>query len=90
MRSQGSAEFTGSYGALTRGQVLIAFSESPEYLALISSQVHLTMMYMGMQRRAPDAAGFACWVSQLDKGNSGLALINGFLGAPEYRARFLP
>ena len=48
------------------------------------------MMYVGMLRRAPDTAGFNSWVAYLDKGNPGLALINAFLGAAEYRSRFLP
>ena len=30
------------------------------------------------------------WVNYLDSGNSGQALINGFLLAPEYHNRFLP
>jgi len=47
------------------------------------------MVYTGMLRRSPDPQGFTYWVSQLDGGNPGLALINGFLGAAEYRARFL-
>jgi hypothetical protein len=76
--------------ARTRGQVMLAFSESPEYRALIASEVYVTMMYMGMLRRGPEAGGFAFWVGYRDAGNSGLALINGFLASPEYRSRFLP
>jgi hypothetical protein len=75
---------------LTRGQMMAQFSESAEYAAVIGSEVYVTMIYSGMLRRAPDQAGFDFWVGYLDKGNTGAALINGFLGATEYRQRFLP
>jgi hypothetical protein len=74
----------------TRGQVMLAFSESEEYRAASFNMVYVTMMYAGMLRRAPDQGGFDFWVSYLNAGNAGLALIDGFLAAPEYRARFLP
>ncbi len=77
-------------GARTRGQVMLNFSESEEYRGVIASEVYVTMMYAGMLRREAEAAGFAFWVGYLDQGNSGLALIDGFLGAQEYRNRFLP
>jgi hypothetical protein len=76
--------------ARTRGQVMLAFSESPEYRGTSNNMVYVTMMYVGMLRRAPEQGGFDFWVNYLATGNSGLNLINGFLGAPEYRARFLP
>jgi hypothetical protein len=75
---------------MNRGQVMLAFSESPEYRAFIGNEISVTMMYIGMLRRAPDSQGFANWVDYMDRGNSGQALINGFLGASEYRQRFLP
>ncbi len=77
-------------GKMTRGRVMMEFSESAEYKQAIFSEVFVTMVYLGMLRRGPDAGGFAYWVDYMDDGNSGLALINGFLGAPEYRNRFLP
>jgi hypothetical protein len=77
-------------GTRTRGQVMLAFSESQEYVSLTTNDIFVTMTYMGMLQRAPDAAGYAYWVSYMDAGNSGQALINSFLGASEYRLRFLP
>ena len=77
-------------GIRTRGQVMLAFSESPEYAALTANDIFVTMTYFGMLQRAPDAGGYAHWVGYMDQGNSGLALIDAFLGAPEYRNRFLP
>jgi hypothetical protein len=75
---------------ITRGEMMVAFSESPEYRGLIGAEVYVTMMYVGMLRRAPDAPGFAQWVGYLEQGNPSLSLINLFLGSAEYRNRFLP
>jgi hypothetical protein len=74
----------------TRGQVMLAFSESPEYQAVSFSKVYVTMIYVGMLRRSPDDGGFNFWTGYMNSGNSGLALIDGFLAASEYRSRFMP
>ena len=76
--------------AMDRGQVMLAFSESDEYRAIIAAEVSVTMVYAGMLRRAADAAGFGFWVGELDRGRSLQGLIEGFLSSNEYRARFLP
>ena len=73
-----------------RGQVVLGFSESPEYQARSSSRIYVTAAYAGMMRRAPDADGFAFWVAYLGNGQSGLALLNGFVTSLEYRKRFMP
>ncbi|HET9577920.1 MAG TPA: DUF4214 domain-containing protein, partial [Usitatibacter sp.] len=75
---------------MSRGQLMLQFSESPEYRGLIGNEVYVTMAYIGMLRRAPEPGGFAFWVDYMDRGNSGLALLSGFLAAPEYAQRFLP
>jgi len=75
-------------GRRTRGQVMIGFSESDEYEGLTSHEVYVTMMYVGMLRRSPEEEGFNFWVDYLDSGNSGLALIDGFLHSTEYANRF--
>lgn len=87
----GLAHWTGQLntGAMTRGQVMVGFSESAEFRNDVANEVSVTMIYMGVLRRAPDPGGFSFWVDQADKGNSSLALINGFLASPEYRGRFL-
>jgi len=74
---------------MTRGQMMVQFSESPEYRVSIESEVFVTMMYTGMLRRAPDAGGFDYWVGQRDHGTA-QGLIAGFLASQEYRSRFLP
>ena len=88
----GLAYWTGRLdsGELTRGGVMLGFSDSAEYQSIIGNEVYVTMMYMGMLRREPERSGFDFWVGYMDSGNSGLDLINGFLGSPEYRQRFMP
>lgn len=88
----GLAFWTGQLdsSAMNRGQVMAAFSESAEYKGVIGNSVYVTMMYVGMLRRSPDQGGFDFWKGYLTSGNSGLALINGFITSTEYRNRFLP
>jgi hypothetical protein len=87
----GLAHWTGQLntGAIDRGAMMLAFSESPEYAGIIGNRIYVTMTYMGMLRREPDVAGFNHWVGYLGGGNSGLALVNSFLASAEYRGRFL-
>ena len=75
---------------MTRGQLMLGFSESPEYGQTSYNRVFVTMIYYGMLGRVPEQGGFDYWVAQLNAGASGLDLVNGFLSAPEYRAGFLP
>lgn len=88
----GLAYWTGqlSGGLLTRGRVMLGFSESPEYRQSSYNRVFVTMVYYGMLRRVPEQVGFDYWVTQLNAGASGFNLINGFFVAPEYYGRFLP
>jgi hypothetical protein len=87
----GLAFWTGQLdsGAMSRGQVMLGFSESAEFKAAIFNEVYVTQIYIGMLRRSPDAGGFAFWVGSMDSGAPGIGLIGGFLGSAEYRARFL-
>jgi glucose/arabinose dehydrogenase len=77
-------------GTLTRGQVLLGFSESAEYKLRSANRVLAASAYTRMLRRTPDAPGFASWVAVLDAGNPESTLIAGFFGSTEYRLRFLP
>ena len=76
-------------GAMTRGQVMMGFSESAEFIASSRNRVYVTMIYVGMLRRAPDQGGFDYWVNYIGSGNR-LLLIDGFISSPEYRGRFMP
>jgi type VII secretion-associated serine protease mycosin len=75
-------------GTRSRGGVMLAFSESPEYVQLQAAAVLVTSVYTGMLRRAPDPSGFDYWVAYVKAGGSLTALIAGFLNSPEYAARF--
>ena len=75
--------------ALNRGQVMLSFSESPEYRSLIRNEIYVTQIYIGMLRRSPDLGGFNFWVGHMDTGQSGLTLIGSFLTSNEYHNRFL-
>jgi Domain of unknown function (DUF4214) len=52
--------------------------------------VFVTLIYVGMLRRAPEQSGFDFWLDQVNSGTSGLQLIQAFLNSAEYHDRFLP
>lgn len=81
------AQMAGPTG-LSRGQMMVAFSESDEYRARSYKWVQVTMMYTSLLRRAPDEGGFDYWVGQIGGGRSVLDLIELFLDSDEYRERF--
>lgn len=75
-------------GNKTRGEVMVLFSDSPEYKVLMANPVYVTMTYIGLLRRSPEQGGFDYWVGRMDQGDSGQVLIGLFLGSTEYSARF--
>ena len=77
-------------GEFTRGQVMIGFSESPEFQQIIGNEVYVTAVYVGMLRRAPDPGGMDFYVNLIEGGAPRNSIINGFMGSPEYRSRFMP
>jgi uncharacterized delta-60 repeat protein len=78
-------------GGYTRGRVLLGFSDSAEYQALMANEVFVTVMYTQMLRRSPDSPGFIAWVGYLDSGTRAREqVINGFFLSTEYHGRFLP
>lgn len=72
---------------VTRGEVMVAFSDSAEYRNKIGSRVLATMLYVGMLRRAPEAEGLAYWARLISSGTPYRTIIAGFLGSPEYERR---
>jgi hypothetical protein len=90
--AEGLAFWTGHLdaGNLTRGEVMVYFSSSPEYLYLSANDVYVTMTYMGLLIRTPEQAGFEYWLGVMDLGASGVALIDSFLQSQEYQDRFTP
>ena len=77
-------------GTLTKGQMMIGFSESPEFQQLTGNEVYANSLYVGLLRRAPDAAGLSYYAGLLDNGTPRSAIVPGFFNSPEYRGRFLP
>lgn len=75
---------------MTRGDVMIGFSESPEFKGRTTSDVFVVTSYAALVRRIPSDGEFNYWVSGIDQGTPGAALVNGLVGSGEYRARFLP
>lgn len=66
-------------GRLTRGQVMLAFSESPGYRAMTAHEVFVAIAYAETLRRAPDPAALARWVAFLAAGNPPRAVIDALL-----------
>ena len=76
--------------AMTRGDVLLEFTESAEHQAVSSDEIYVSMMYIGFLRRSPDEAGFGAWLNYLSTGGTRANMTQFFLDSSEYRARFLP
>ena len=73
---------------ISRGQMMIDFSESAEYRQRKSADVFVVMAYVGMLQRSPDQGGFDYWVNQIRLGGLATGLIAGILASSEYLARF--
>ena len=82
--------WTGQLRSMTRGGVMLAFSEGAEFRAKSRNPVLATMAYAGLLRRSPEPGGYASWVAFLDSGRAEAELLDAFITAPEYRERFLP
>jgi hypothetical protein len=87
--ASGRSYWIGQLGTgLSRGALMIGFSESTEYRLQSYAEVQVTMMYVGLLRRSPEQSGFDFWVPALETGGLVLPLIDGFLLSAEYLARF--
>ncbi len=75
-------------GHMTRGEVMLMFSDSQEYKDLIANPAYATMAYIGLLRRSPDQGSFDYWVNRMDQGDLGQLLIDHLLLSAEYAARF--
>jgi uncharacterized protein YkwD len=76
------------YIAGGNGDRLVATSSTPEFQWQSRNPVLVTMAYVGMLRRAPEAGGFDYWVQRLSAGQSPTQFLGGILASPEYAARF--
>lgn len=64
---------------ISRGQVMLAFSEGTDFRAITGNEVFVTMAYAEALQRMPDPADFARWVRFLDAGNPREAVIAGLI-----------
>jgi len=92
-RNPDTAGYTYWLGQLNagmpRGQVMTAFSESTENQNATANSLLITMTYVGMLRRSPEAGGYAWWLAEVNAGRASvLSLITSFLNSSEYADRF--
>lgn len=73
---------------LTRGQLMVSFSESAEYVDQTRAAVLVESLYQGLLQRSPDPGGFTYWVGVADSGAPISSLIAGMLSSDEYYNRF--
>lgn len=84
----GAAYWTGELAkGVSRGALMVSFSDSAEYREAMQGRVLATMLYVGMLRRSADEDGLGYWASVLDGGTPYRDAIAGFLGAAEYGTR---
>ena len=57
-------------GAMSRTDIMYAFTTSGEFQTRIQNQALATLLYMGFLRRSPDNAGVTYWTGQLNYGVS--------------------
>jgi hypothetical protein len=74
---------------ISRGGMLVAFSESAEYKSKRSGETFTTLIYAGMLRAAPDQTSFALAVSRMGAGGSRRAEIDRLLATTAYQQRFV-
>ena len=83
-----------SSGSLSRGQVMLGFSNSEEFKAKAANQVYITMVYASLLGRSPSQEEFDNLMSAMTQGLAGQNLINQILASNEYasyrQANFTP
>jgi len=82
-------------GRLSRVQVLISVSESPENIAatgtnepIRSDEAQILRLYQAAFGRSPDAGGFAFWAGQYRGGRALESIAGDFVGSDEWASRF--
>ncbi len=72
-----------------RAEVLLAFALSEEAIAVQDATRFVSLLYLTLLQRTPDAEGLTGWVNWLNHGGGREQLITVFFNSPEYRSRFL-
>ena len=76
-------------GGMSRGQLMIGFSESVENQNATANAQRITLVYVGMLKRVPNATEHSQWLADMNAGRVDvLSLISTLLQSPEYAARF--
>jgi hypothetical protein len=73
--------------AATRGQVMLGFSESHEYVGKKAASVDVAVTWIDMIGAAPDKASFDAWVAKFGAGSKVADLADTLLGDARYAAR---
>jgi len=73
---------------MTVGQVVLAFSSSPEFVSIATHMVFVTSANDGLLRTVPAQTEFDFWVAALDGGASPLLYLDTLLSSATYAARF--
>lgn len=72
-------------GAMTRGEVMLAFSEGAGFQVRVGDEVFVTMAYAETLRRTPHPAELARWVGLLEAGHPRRAVIDSLVAASRRR-----
>ncbi len=72
-----------SSGRRSRGQVMVGFSESPEYKSITANHVKVIGPYFALLRRVPSLADIAAWGP-----SSSQTIVSAIVKSYEYAARF--
>ena len=72
----------------SRGTVLVGITDHPWAQVVLAPVVDVTMVYVGMLRRLPEAAGAAYWVQRVRRGTSLTDLAAQVQYSAEYALRF--
>ncbi len=79
--------FLVNFGA-PRAGVVQGFIQSPEYEARVRNRANVNLAYLHFLRRTGEPAGLNYWTVSLNFGVPLVNAVGGFIGSPEYLARF--
>jgi hypothetical protein len=85
-QSEQDADLAKLQGGTSRGELLTEHSEGDVAKFVLSAQVNVAMVYLGMLGRAPDPNGWSYWVPKVKATNSD-TLVTGFQRSSEYARR---
>ena len=91
-RMPSEAEVTNALDELaagtSRGALMVAFSQSSQFVTSSANEIFVTAIYVSMLRRSPTEAELTSALAALSTGSTQVDLINGLLNSTEYHDRF--